>query len=260
MSGDRLTQQWGRGDITLGGWLLSADTLVAATVGSLGFDYVGIDEQHGAATASTVPDLVAALGQQTTPVVRVRENNAAVIGRALDAGALGVIVPLVESAEQAEAAVTACRYPPRGRRSFGPARARLVHGADYGAVADDLVACIPMIETAAGLANVEQIMAVPGVDAVYVGPADLSLSLGLSPLLDHAEAAFTEALTTITAAARRHGVVAGVHASARLAHRRLEQGFTMVTVGVDQAVLAAALSEGLDVARDAARVLGSDDR
>lgn len=253
MTRGRLREQWALGEVTLGGWMLSADGLVAATVGALGFDYVGVDVQHGAATQTTAPGLIAALGQRTTPLVRVSENRAAVIGAALDGGALGVIVPLVETAAEARAAVAACRYPPDGLRSFGPAHARLMWGSDYGSVANDLVACIPMIETSLGVKNVDEIMAVPGVDAVYVGPADLSLSLGLAPLLDQAEPTFTEALTTITAAARRHGVIAGVHASAALAPRRLEQGFSMITVCVDHALLGEALRSTLAVAREATR-------
>lgn len=260
MTRDRLKQQWERGEVTFGGWMLTSDPLVAATLGSLEFDYVGIDVQHGAAADESTANLIAALGHRTAPLVRVSENSPSAIGSALDAGALGIIVPFVESAEQARAAVAACRYPPQGVRSFGPARARLAYGADYGSVANGLVACIPMIETTAGVKNAEEIMAVPGVDAVYVGPADLSLSLGLPPLLDHADPAFSAALTTVTRAARRHGVVAGVHANAAVAHQRLEQGFTMITVGVDQAVLAEGLRRGLDVAHESTQAVERDSR
>jgi len=249
---DRLRSKWSDGEVTLGGWLLTVDPLVAATAGSIGFDYVGIDVQHGAATLTTTPGLVAALAARTTPLVRVAENSGTAIGAALDAGALGVIVPLVESADQARAAVAACRYPPDGARSFGPAHARVLWGADYGSWANDSVACIPMIETARGLGNVEDIMAVPGVDAVYVGPADLSLSLGLPPSLDQDDPAFDDALARITTAARRQGVVAGVHAEAALTDKRAEQGFTMITVAVDQPLLTVALARALSVGREVA--------
>ncbi|KQW45946.1 hypothetical protein ASC77_18710 [Nocardioides sp. Root1257] len=246
-----MREQWSRGEVTLGGWVLTADPLVAAIAGSIGFDYVGIDVQHGAATGATTPGIVSALAARTTPLVRVSENAGAAIGMALDAGALGVIVPMVESAEQARMAVSACRYPPEGARSFGPAHARILWGADYGSWADDVVACIPMIETVRGLDNVDEIMAVPGVDAVYVGPADLSLSLGLPPVLDHEDTRFGDALEAVTAAARRHGVVAGAHANAALTDKRIEQGFGMITVSVDQPLLTEALARSLRDGRDA---------
>ncbi|MEI4271126.1 aldolase/citrate lyase family protein [Klenkia sp. LSe6-5] len=246
-----LRDTWAAGGTAWGGWLLGADPLTAMTTAFAGFDYVGLDVQHGAPSAESVPGLVTAVLPWSAPLVRVSSNDAAEIGQVLDAGALGVIVPMVETAEEARAAVAACRYPPTGGRSFGPARARLLHGADYATRADELVLCLPMIETARGLANADEILGVPGVDGVYVGPADLSLGLGLRPLLDQDAAVFTDALTTITAAARRHGVAAGVHASAALAATRQEQGFTMITVGIDQTVLAEGLRAALDRSRSA---------
>lgn len=249
MTGSSLKDTWARGETTYGAWLLTCDTLVARTAASLDFDYVGIDVQHGTASADSSADAIAAMVDRTVPLVRVAQNNPAEIGRQLDAGALGIIVPLVETADEAQAAVAACRYPPEGHRSFGPARARLAHGADYATRANDLVTCIPMIETALGLENVDEIAAVPGVDALYVGPADLSLNLGLPPLLDQDDREFAEALRTIATAARRHGVAAGVHASAALADRRREQGFAMITVAVDQTLLADAMRGALDTAR-----------
>lgn len=255
-----LQARWADGETVLGAWLLSADTLITETVASLEFDYVGVDVQHGAASLHSAPDLISSLARDTTPLVRVPQNNAADIGRMLDAGALGVIVPMVESADQARAAVAACRYPPHGARSFGPARARLIHGPDYGAHANNRVSCIPMIETAQGLAHIDEILAVPGVDAIYVGPADLSLSLGLQPLLDQQNSAFSDALTTITVAARRHGVVAGIHANAGLAAKRISQGFRMITVGVDQPVLTEGMGQALDTARRATGTTTPQDR
>ncbi|WP_257226610.1 HpcH/HpaI aldolase family protein [Rhodococcus opacus] len=246
-----LCEVWAAGQVALGGWLLGDGLLSAMTVASVGFDYVGVDVQHGAPGPESMTGLLTIIANRSVPLVRVARNDAADIGRALDAGALGVIVPMVETAEEATAAVSACRYPPLGTRSFGPAHARVLYGADYADRAGDLITCIPMIETVRGLANADDILAVPGVEAVYVGPADLSLSLGLPPLLDHQDRVFVDALTAITGAAARHGVAAGVHASASLADTRLEQGFTMVTVGVDQAVL----SEGMRAAFTAASLV-----
>ena len=184
----------------------------------------------------------------STAVVRVPENSLALINKALDAGAAGVIVPLVDDAEQAQRAVQACRFPPRGRRSFGPFRAALSGKVEKLADLED-VACIVMIETASGLANVEEIAAVDGVSAVYVGPSDLSIALGLPPAsLD--DPAFVEALERIRQAAADAGVVAGMHTQdGSRAATFISQGFGMVTAGADLRSLQSAIAAHLDRAR-----------
>ena len=156
----------------------------------------------------------------------------------LDAGAYGIICPMVNSPEEAAAFAGACRYPPLGYRSFGPRRAMLYAGADYPERANDTILAIAMIETAEALAHVDEIMATPGVDAVYVGPADLSLSMGRHQRIDQTDPVMVEALDVILAAARRHGKVAGLHTgSAEYARQMIEKGFQLVTVQSDAAFL-----------------------
>ncbi len=252
-----LRQAWSAGESTLGLWMTSNSSAVAESVADLGFDYVNIDMQHGLADYADVVDMMRALepvgsGERASTVTcRVPWNEPGIIGRVLDAGAMGVIIPMVNTVEQAERAVAACRYAPDGTRSYGPIRARRVNGPDYHATVNGRVACIPMIETVEALGNLDAILGVAGIDAVYVGPADLSLTLGLPPQGDHDDATFNDALSTIVAACDRRGVVAGIHANPELAAKRLEQGFKMVTVTSDLQALAAGASADLRSVRPA---------
>ncbi len=210
-------------------------------------DYIGIDMQHGLVDYSDlVPMLQALTLGSATPVVRIAENTTANISRALDAGALGVIVPMVSSKADAEAAVASCFYLPKGRRSYGPTRALAVEGPDYYSQANDTVACIPMIETAEALDGLDEILAIDSIECVYVGPSDLAISLGLEPGTDHP--AFFEALDTIVEGCRRHDVVPGIHATPATAADRFQRGFRMVTIVADlhalRAGVATAIAQG----------------
>jgi 4-hydroxy-2-oxoheptanedioate aldolase len=173
----------------------------------------------------------------------------------LDAGALGVIVPLVNSADEARAAVNACRYAPAGTRSWGPVRAQHALGGNYFERADDEVACIIMIETKQALDRIDDILSVPGIDAVYVGPADLSITLGLPPGLDNG-GAFEEARLLIVDACKRHGITAGMHANASLAAKHAAAGYQMITITHDLGALNAAAAADLRLARGEAGTPG----
>jgi 4-hydroxy-2-oxoheptanedioate aldolase len=168
------------------------------------------------------------------PLARVPWNEPSIIMKMLDAGAWGVVVPLINTPVDAATAVAACRYPPLGIRSYGPTRASVYAGVDYVSRANDQVLCIVMIETKQGLENLDAIMSVPGVDACYIGPADLSYALGLPPRTDSDEPAHVAAVARILDSARRHGVVAGIHTgSPAFAARCIQQGFQMVTLTSD---------------------------
>jgi 4-hydroxy-2-oxoheptanedioate aldolase len=244
-----LRERWASGHSTLGAWLAIPSVVAAESTAHAGFDYVCADMQHGAIDyADAVGLFQAVLLAGSTPIARVPWNEPGVVGKVLDAGAEAVVVPMVNSAEQAAAAVHAARYPPLGTRSYGPTVAG-ARKSDYAATANDTIAVIPMIETVAALGHLDDILAVPGVDAVYVGPSDLSLSLGLPPGNNDDEDAFGEALTAVVAGCRRHGIVPGIHATGALTPRRLEQGFTMVTVTSDTVALRLGLSAELARAR-----------
>jgi 4-hydroxy-2-oxoheptanedioate aldolase len=185
-----------------------------------------------------------------TPIARVPWNEPGIIGKMLDAGIQGVIVPMVNTVAEAQALVRAARYAPAGSRSFGPVLAGM-RQANYINWATDGVAVIPMIETVEAVSNLDDILAVPGIDAVYVGPADLSVSLGLPPGNNDDRTEFTEALETIVKGCQNAGVVPGIHASAALVERRLEQGFRMITVTSDMLALRGGLAADLATARGA---------
>ena len=246
-----LRERWAAGTPTLGAWLSIPSATVAEATARTGFDYVCADLQHGALDyADSVGLFQAVLLAGSTPIARVPWNEPGVIGKVLDAGAEAVVAPMVNSAAEAAAVVRAARYPPEGARSFGPVLAG-PRSTNYAATANDVIAVIPMIETSDALAHLDDILGVPGVDAIYVGPADLSLSLGLAPGNNDDVASFRDALDAIIAGCRRHGVVAGIHATGALTPRRLEQGFTMVTVTGDAVALRLGLASEMATARGA---------
>jgi 4-hydroxy-2-oxoheptanedioate aldolase len=250
---------WAAGGETLGYWLTMPGFVGAEMAARQQVDYVCIDTQHGVidylASAAMIQAIDLAGG---TPIVRVPWNEPGIIGKTLDAGAHGVIVPMVNTRAQAEAVVTAARYVPDGARSWGPVMVGQRHD-DNRAWAAATVAVIPMIETVEAVGNVDEIVSVPGVDAIYVGPADLSISLGLEPSGNADESALDEALATIVAACERHGVVPGIHSSGALTPRRREQGFRMITVTSDALALRAGYVSELAAARGESGAAAGDE-
>jgi 4-hydroxy-2-oxoheptanedioate aldolase len=234
----------------LGAWMFLREPLTAEAAARAGYDYVVVDMQHGIASE---PEALAMIqGAEVAgaiPVVRVSSNDATAIGRALDFGALAVIVPMVNDAAAAASAVAACRYAPEGSRSYGPVAAISRYSQDYARVANETVCCIVMIETAQAVESIDEILSVPGIDAVYVGPVDLSLTLGLPPDTDHEDARFVDAITRIVDACDRHGIVPGIHADAALAPKWAAAGFRMITVGYDQFSVLTGLRNDLASAR-----------
>jgi 4-hydroxy-2-oxoheptanedioate aldolase len=219
-----------------------------------GFDSLVIDMQHGVIDYQAAASMLAAIS--TTPVVplaRVPWNDPAPVMKILDAGAYGIICPMINSRVEAEALVRACKYPPRGDRSFGPVRASIYAGADYVDHANDQLAVLPMIETAEALKNLDEILSTPGVDGVYVGPSDLSLALGCKPRLDQTDPPVVEAQQMIVAACKRHGVVAGIHnATSGYALKMIEAGYQFVTLASDSRFMAARAAEEVSAVRKSA--------
>ncbi len=173
-----------------------------------------------------------------TPLTRVPWNEPGIIMRLLDAGCMGIICPMVNTRADVERFVGACRYHPDGYRSLGPTRAKIYAGIDYADHANESVVTLAMVETAEGLANVDEICSTPGLDGIYIGPGDLSLSLGGRQRVDLTEPLLVEALDTILAAAKRHGKVTGLHTnSPEYARMVIEKGFQFVTVMTDSTIL-----------------------
>lgn len=252
---------WADGGETLGAWLSMPSTHAAEIAGGLGFAYVCVDCQHGVADYQVAVDMLGAISaaaaranKPSTPVVRVPWNEPGIIGRMLDAGAQGVIIPMVNSVAEARAAVAATKYPPLGARSFGPvlAASRTAPGENYFAVANDRTACIPMIETRAAVEALDDILSTDGVDAIYVGPADLSISYGYGPAYSDDNDDYREALEYIAATCAKHNKPAGIHCTAALAANRRAKGYRMQTVTSD------ALSLGKGMASDLRAGLGDE--
>ncbi|GAB2890521.1 HpcH/HpaI aldolase family protein [Streptomyces mayteni] len=217
----------------VGYWSIVGSPVINERLARLGYDYVCLDAQHGLFGYQEMLQSLTAIdaGGASVGMVRVVANDPAPIGRALDAGATGVIVPLIDTAEQAAAAVSACRYPPVGRRSYGPMRAQLRIGPKPS-VAHEETVVLAMIETADGLANLTDICATPGLDGVYVGPSDLRIALGGATSTDPAlDTEFEAALVRVREAAAAAGIAAGIHTSdGASAARRLAEGYTFATV------------------------------
>ncbi len=235
MRENRLKELWAEDRPALGGWLGIPSSTSAEMMAHAGFDWLCVDIQHGAIDYQVAATMLQAISTtDTVPIVRVPWNEPGIIMKVLDAGAYGVIIPMVNSRAEAEAAAAACRYAPDGIRSYGPARAVLYAGPDYFSRANETVLCIPMIETREALANVDEIVGTPGVDAVFIGPSDLSVSLGLPPSYDHDAAEFVAAVASVGAACKRHGVVPGVFGgNATVAKKRIGQGFRLIEVADD---------------------------
>ena len=218
---------------------------------SAGIDYVCIDMQHGLSSYASLPAEIAAChAGGAAPIVRPAANEFWQIGRALDLGALGVLVPLVSSPEEAAAAVSACRYGPAGRRSYGPTLISRVVGSSDPATLEHEALCIVMIETLEGLDKVEQIAAVPGLDGIYYGPADLAISLGVTPAEAADNREHAGAIERIRRAAETNGIAAGAHCNTGVqARARADQGFTFITVTSDSRALSVGVEQELAVAR-----------
>lgn len=236
----------------LGYWSVIDSPVSTEWLAHVGWDYIALDLQHGLIGYSGMLAGLTAIDAANGPagLVRVEANNPTVIGRALDAGAAGVIVPLVDTAEDAAAAVSAATYPPAGIRSYGPMRSQLRVGPNPADANRDTVV-LAMIETPQGLANVEEICAVPGLDGVYVGPSDLRLAVGgSSPSDTSVDERFEAALVRVQKAAAAAGITAGIHTpSGEMAATRLAQGYTLATVASDLTHLKAASADHLKAAR-----------
>tara|TARA_B100001123_G_scaffold449041_1_gene612643 strand:+ start:3102 stop:3860 length:759 start_codon:yes stop_codon:yes gene_type:complete len=238
---------WADNQPAVSGWLSIGDSYSAEIVGHSGVDCVTIDLQHAMSDISDmIPMLQAISATPATPFVRVPSNDPATIMKALDAGSYGLICPLINSAEEAHAFVSASSYPPLGTRSFGPARGLFYGGPDYAAYANDTLIRLAMIETLEGLAAVEDICAVEGLDGIFIGPGDLGLNLGKGADLDPNDPEVCKAFDRCLSAAKAVSKHAGLFCpNGAVARKRADQGFDFVVLGSDAILLKAALASEL---------------
>ncbi len=230
------------GGKVINGWCAIPDSYAAEVYAHQGWDSVTIDLQHGPVDfQAALPMLQAISTTSAVPMCRVPWNDAAIIMKLLDAGSYGLICPMINTKEEAERFVSYGRYPPIGTRSMGPNRAVQYAGADYAQYANAEILLFAMIETRAGLKNLEAILSVKGIDGVYVGPSDLSLAMGKTPTLDPSDSEVVAAIAEIAKVTRGKGLIAGVHTdSPATAKKRFEQGYNLVTLMNDARLLAMA--------------------
>ena len=243
-----LQQALSRGAPVWGGWITGLTAIGPEEFARAGYDYVGFDAQHGYIDDADIARMLRRL--EHVPIgtaVRLPSADAAPIGRVLDAGADAIIVAMIESADQAAAAVAATRYPPNGVRSFGPLRASL--GVDTVGL-EQRVSVFAMIETAAALADVDAICAVPGLAGVYVGPADLAISMGVEVTKANTDPSVRDAIAGIHRAATAVGLVPAIHAgNGKVGYTMAERGFQMITLASESQALRRGAAAGLDEAK-----------
>lgn len=243
--------------VTLGTWLQIGHAASAEILAASGFDWIAADCEHTDISVRDVADMARAIsGTRAVPLVRVSENRPLAIRKALDMGAMGVIVPLVNSAEEAELAVMAAKYPPRGVRGFSFSRMNR-WGRDFDAyarAANDNVAVVAMIESREAAENIEAILAVDGVDGVFIGPYDMSGSFGMPGRTDSAPV--QKACRDVVKACARAGKSAGMHVvlpTPSAIRAALAEGFTFLALGIDTVFLRASADAALEVARRAGK-------
>jgi 4-hydroxy-2-oxoheptanedioate aldolase len=252
MRANRVREIWRAGGAVVNGWCGIPDSFAAEVMAHMGWDSIVVDLQHGVVDYQAMVRMLQAISTTSVvPLVRVPWNDPAMIMKALDAGAYGIICPMVNSRPECEAFVGACRYAPRGYRSSGPVRASLYGGPDYHAKADDEIVTLAMIETRQALENVDVIAATPELDALYVGPSDLSLSLGHGPGQDKGDDYMMAALKKILAAAKKHKIKACMHTvGTDFARKMVAMGFDFVTVSNDIRLLSSAGQQAVKEMRE----------
>ncbi|MBT3143129.1 2,4-dihydroxyhept-2-ene-1,7-dioic acid aldolase [Phaeobacter gallaeciensis] len=252
MRPNKIREHWAAGRPVVNGWLSIPSGFSAETMAHQGWDTLTVDIQHGLIDYQKAVEMFTAISTtDTVPVTRVPWLEPGILMKVLDAGAYGVICPMINSREDAENLVAWTHYPPEGTRSFGPIRGLLYGGPDYPEHANNTIVVFAMIETLQGLDNLEEILSVPGLDAVYIGPSDLSLALGCRPAFDDVEPPVAEAIEMIAAKAKEYGKFAGCHnGTPEYALKRIEMGFQFVTIASDARLMAAASKDALAQVRD----------
>ena len=242
MRKNKLKEIFKKNKSVINGWLQIPSSFSAEVMAHQGWDSLTIDMQHGVIDYPNALQMLQAISStDTVPMARVNWNEPGQIMKILDAGAYGVICPMVSNREQAEKFVQACLYPPKGYRSFGPIRGLIYGGSDYANHANDEILKLAMIETSEALQKLDEIMSTPGLDGIYIGPADLSIAIGQKPAFDNSEGSPTyEQIINILKHAKKNNLVAGIHNSTpEYAQKMIDIGFQLVTIGSDQRYMSA---------------------
>ena len=237
MRANGIKQLWDNNQPVVNGWASIANTFSAEILAASGFDSVTMDMQHGLVGYQKVVEMLQAVsGYNITPMVRVPWNYPSMVMRCLDAGAYGIICPMVNTKEECEKFVSACRYAPRGNRSFGPARAKIYGGDDYLEHADNTLLNFAMIETSEAVDNLDKILSVEELDAVYVGPSDLAITMGYLPGVYEKEV--EDCISYIVKTCKKKNIKAGIHCpNGKSVKERFDIGYNLGTISADSALL-----------------------
>ena len=249
MRRNKVKEIWAKNETALCGWIATESTVLAEMVGASSCDAVVVDLQHGASDIHNLLGMMQAISAtDAVPMVRLPGNVPEIIMKSLDLGAYGVICPLVNTAEEAEDFVSATRYPPQGGRSFASARVFQYAGADYFDHANDEIVKLAMIETEEGLANLDEILAVDGLDGVFIGPTDLAIALGLRPGPEGTHQTLEDAIAHIVARTKAAGKKSGIFASGGAgAKRRKSEGLDLVVPTAELYLLKKILADELAI-------------
>ena len=257
MRTNQVKEKLKRGELALGAWLSLPSIPSARIMARLGFDWLVVDMEHSAQNPVLMADMVATIADAGTsaPIVRIPTNSVEWFKWALDAGAWGVVVPMVNTREEAQYAADCMKYPARGARSiggvFGPYGFGITDWPSYARTANDDIILAVQIESRQALQNLDDILSVPEIDVAFVGPNDLHAQLGLPPSSDGAEPEFMAALERIKASARQHQLALGIFSSnGTTSAERVRQGFQMISVTTDVSSMIAAATENLRIARN----------
>ena len=230
-----LIENWKNNKPCINAWLSISNSFTAEAFGKMGWDSITIDMQHGLNDYQSSISMVQAISNsKSVPFVRVPWNEPSIIMKTLDLGVMGIIAPMINTKKDCENFVSYCKYPPIGKRSFGPIRAQLVHGADYFDKANSNILCFAMIETKEAVKNLDEILSVPNLTGVYIGPADMSINYGLQPKFDVEENPIYENIKLIAKKAEEFGKIAGIHnGSTKYAKQMIDIGYQLVTISSD---------------------------
>ena len=248
MRKNKLKELFRAGKPIINSWLAVPSSFSAEVMAQQGWDSLTIDMQHGLIDYSNAISMLQAISStETIPMARVNWNEPGQIMKILDAGAYGIICPMVSNKKEAEFFVKACMYPPKGYRSYGPIRGLIYGGADYADKANDEILKFAMIETKESLDNLDEIMKTPELDGIYIGPADLSLAIGEKPSFDKPEGdPVYEVIMKILDHAKKNNIIAGIqNGQPEYAEKMIKKGFQLVTIGSDQRYMTSASETAL---------------
>ena len=245
MRPNTVKQKWQQGKASVGSWLTTGSPLAAEMMAHVGFDWLTVDMEHNAIDLAQLQSLFHAITTTPTiPMVRVPWNDPQILKRVLDLGAYGVVVPDIKTAEEAELAVDATRYPPLGSRGIGSRRGQLYGGPDYFDKANEEIALILMIEDIGAVGRIDEIMSVKGFDAVFIGPNDLASSMGIPLGLDNPHPDHLAAVRRVLEAGKRHNIPVGIHCgTVQVVNQRIQEGFLWLALSSDGDIMHRAARE-----------------